>query len=292
MKKKLTTILLVAAFFAGLSLLLYPAVSDWWNSLHQTYAVAGYIEKVADHSAEENQQLREEAEVYNQRLYQSGAGLHNLTEEEEKEYNSLLNITGDGIMGYIDIPKINVQLPIYHGTDEAVLEIAVGHIPGSSLPVGGPNTHTVISGHRGLPSARLFTDIDQLREGDTFTLNILDQTLTYEVDQIRTVLPDELQDLAIEEGKDYCTLVTCTPYGVNTHRLLVRGHRIPNASDNVHIVADAVQISPLMAAPVIAAVIILILLLWFFLSSRSKKNRSGNTPGFTKNHQIQDGEDR
>ncbi len=292
MKKKLTTILLVIAFFAGLSLLLYPAVSDWWNGLHQTYAVAGYVEKVADYSAEENQKLREDAEAYNQRLYQSGEGLHNLTEEEEKEYNSLLNITGDGIMGYIDIPKINVQLPIYHGTDEAVLEIAVGHIPGSSLPVGGPNTHTVISGHRGLPSARLFTDIDQLREGDTFTLNILDQTLTYEVDQIRTVLPDELQDLAIEEGQDYCTLVTCTPYGVNTHRLLVRGHRIPNASDNVHIVADAVQISPLMAAPVIAAVIILILLLWFFLSSRSKKNRSGNTPGFTKNHQIQDGEDR
>jgi sortase A len=291
MKKKLTTILLVAAFFAGLSLLLYPTVSDWWNSLHQTYAVAGYVESVADHSAEENQKLREEAEAYNQRLYQSGEGLHNLTEEEEKEYNSLLNITEDGIMGYVDIPKINVQLPIYHGTDEAVLEVAVGHIPGSSLPVGGPNTHTVISGHRGLPSARLFTDIDQLREGDTFTLNVLDETLTYEVDQIRTVLPDELQDLAIQEGQDYCTLVTCTPYGVNTHRLLVRGHRIANASDDVHIVADAVRISPLMVAPAIAAIILLILMLWLFLSTRSKKNRPESAARFTGEH-VQKGKNR
>ena len=218
--------------------MLYPTISDWWNSLHQTYAVAGYVESVADHSAEENQKLREEAEAYNQRLYQSGEGLHNLTEEEEKEYNSLLNITEDGIMGYVDIPKIHVQLPIYHGTDEAVLEVAVGHIPGSSLPVGGPNTHTVVSGHRGLPSARLFTDIDQLREGDTFTLNVLDETLTYEVDQIRTVLPDELQDLTIQEGQDYCTLVTCTPYAVNTHRLLVHARRTEYKEEMTGIVAE------------------------------------------------------
>lgn len=290
MKKKLPTILLAAALVTGLFLLIYPTASNWWNRLHQTYAVAGYVEQVADLSAEENQKLREEAEAYNQRLFQSGEGVHTLTEEEEKEYNSLLNITEDGIMGYVDIPKINVQLPIYHGTDEAILEVAVGHIPGSSLPVGGPNTHTVISGHRGLPSARLFTDIDQLREGDTFTLNVLDETLTYEVDQIRTVLPDELQDLAIQEGKDYCTLVTCTPYGVNTHRLLVRGHRIPNASDDVRIVADAVQVSPLMVAPVIAAVIVLILMLWLFLGTRSGKHRPKNAPHPIEK-KIQEGKD-
>ena len=274
MKKKSTTILLVIIFLAGLSLLLYPAVSNWWNSLHQTYAVASYVQQVADYSEEKNKKFLEAAEEYNEKLFQNGSMPHDLSEEERKEYNSLLNITGDGMMGYVTIPKIQVDLPIYHGTDEAVLEVGVGHIPGTSLPVGGQNTHTVISGHRGLPSARLFTDIDQLQEGDTFSLNILDQTLTYEVDQIRTVLPDELQDLSIEEGQDYCTLVTCTPYGVNTHRLLVRGHRIPNEADDVRIVADAVKISPLVVAPVIAAVILLILMLWVFLNSRARKRRS------------------
>ena len=274
MKKKLSTALFLLAFLAGLSLLLYPTVSDWWNGLHQTYAVASYIKQVSNHSAEENQKIWDEAEAYNEKLYESGEGIHDLTPEEEKEYDSLLNIGGDGIMGYVTIPKIHVQLPVYHGTDEAVLEIAIGHVTGSSLPVGGPNTHCVISGHRGLPSARLFTDIDQLQEGDTFTLNVLDQTLTYEVDQIRTVLPDELDDLAIQEGQDYFTLVTCTPYGVNTHRLLVRGHRIPNAADNAHVVADAVQVSPLVVAPLIAVVILLILLLWLFLNNRSRKKKA------------------
>ncbi|MGN0362363.1 MAG: class C sortase [Bilifractor sp.] len=284
MKKKYITILLVVAFLAGLSLLLYPAVSDWWNSLHQTYAVASYVEKTSDFSEEQNEQIREAAEAYNEKLFQEGSLPHDLTEEEQKEYDSLLNVTGDGMMGYVTIPKIQVEVPIYHGTDDAVLEIAVGHLPGTSLPVGGLSTHTVISGHRGLPSARLFTDIDQLQEGDTFSLNVLDQTLSYEVDQIRTVLPDELQDLAIQENEDYCTLVTCTPYGVNTHRLLVRGHRIPNAADDVHIVADAVRISPLLTAPVISAVILLILMLWVFLAGRAKRKRPGSGPHISGNH--------
>lgn len=151
-----------------------------------------------------------------------------MTEEERAEYESLLNVSGNGIIGYIEIPMIQCSLPIYHGTEESVLQIAVGHIEGSSLPTGGAGTHCVLSGHRGLPSAKLFTDLDQLAEGDTFILRILDETLTYEVDQIRTVEPYELDDLGIEEGKDYCTLVTCTPYGINTHRLLVRGRRVDN----------------------------------------------------------------
>ena len=273
MKKKLTTILLVAAFFAGLSLLLYPTVSDWWNSLHQTYAVAGYVESVADHSAEENQKLREEAEAYNQRLYQSGEGLHNLTEEEEKEYNSLLNITEDGIMGYVDIPKINVQLPIYHGTDASVLNVAVGHLEGSSLPVGGAGTHCVLSAHRGLPSARLFTDLDKLKLGDTFKITVLNRLITYEIDQILIVNPDAVDALAIEEGADFCTLLTCTPYGINTQRLLVRGRRIENAAEKpaIHVPADMVQIDPLVVTPAVAAPMLLALLVVLLVKYRNRR---------------------
>lgn len=184
----------------------------------------------------------------------------NLTDEERAKYEKTLDVTGTGIMGYVEIPKISVSLPIYHGTDATVLQIAIGHIPGSSLPVGGQGTHCVISGHRGLPSARLFTDIDQLREGDLFMLNVLGKTLTYQVDQIRVVLPDELDDLAIDDGQDYCTLVTCTPYGVNTHRLLVRGHRVPNQGAAVAD-GDMVQVSPAIVAAAITAVVLAVALL-------------------------------
>lgn len=216
----------------GVGLLLYPTVSDWWNSFHQSRAIADYRHQVDDNSQEDNEALWDEAVAYNASLSRDD-GRFVPSPEEEQAYAEVLDVTGTGIMGYVDIPKIGVSLPIYHGIDEAVLQIAIGHIPGSSLPVGGGGTHTVISGHRGLPSARLFTDIDQLELGDRFTLHVLDQALTYEVDQIVTVLPDDIGELAIEDGRDYCTLVTCTPYGVNDHRLLVRGHRVPTEESDI-----------------------------------------------------------
>jgi len=225
---KVTTVILVLIILAGLSLMLYPSFSNWWNQQHQTRAIAGYVKKTKDLSKVQKQKMWDEAVAYNEKLAQDQPSLNNLTKEQTKEYESVLDVTGTGVMGYVTIPKYNIELPIYHGVDEAILQIAIGHIAGSSLPVGGESTHCVISGHTGLPSARLFTDIDKMVEGDHFTLKVLDQVLTYEVDQIKTVLPEELDDVKIEKGKDLCTLVTCTPYGINTHRLLVRGHRVAN----------------------------------------------------------------
>lgn len=195
-----------------------------------------------------------------------------MNEEERAVYENTLNVTADGMMGYVEIPTINCVLPIYHGTDDVVLDSAIGHIEGSSLPVGGESTHCVISGHRGLPSAKLFTNLDKLTEGDTFMLRILDEVLTYEVDQIHIVLPDEVDDLAIIEGKDLCTLVTCTPYGVNSHRLLVRGHRIENLSDEIRITADASQIEPKIVAPFVAIPVLIILLIALFATSKPHKD--------------------
>ncbi len=257
-KKNLVTLLLVLVGLFGVGMIAYPTVSDWWNSFHQSRAVASYAEAVANLDREDYDRIIEQAADYNARLAESGV-LWTMNPEQQEEYDSLLNIGGNGIMGYIDIPKIHITLPIYHGTDEAVLQIAIGHLAGTSLPVGGEGTHCVVSGHRGLPSARLFTDLDKMVEGDTWTVNVLDRTLTYEVDQIRVVLPSDLGDLQIEDGKDYCTLVTCTPYGINTHRLLVRGHRIANAQGDANVVADALQIEPNYVA-VFVAVPILILL--------------------------------
>lgn len=234
MKKRLSTIFLILIFLTGLSLLLYPTVSDYWNSLHQTKAIAQYAEHVADLDDDTYEKLWADARRYNEDLLKKTI-LYEMTDEERERYESLLNVSGDGIIGSIDIPLIGCSLPIYHGTEESVLEIAVGHIENSSLPVGGAGSHCILSGHRALPSAKLFTDLDKLTEGDTFILRVLDETLTYEVDQIRIVEPREISALAIEEGKDYCTLVTCTPYGINTHRLLVRGHRIENAPETVRV---------------------------------------------------------
>lgn len=265
------TIVLFLILLAGVAIMAYPTFSDWWNSFHQARAVAGYIEQVANMDPEDFDRMWEEAEKYNEAL-KHDSNRFSMTEEEKKYYNSVLNVTGTGIMGYIDIPKINISLPVYHGTDEEVLQIAIGHIEGSSLPIGGLGSHCVLSGHRGLPSAKLFSDIDQMVVGDTFLLQILDRTLTYEVDQIRIVLPTELQDLQIEEGKDYCTLVTCTPYGINTHRLLVRGHRIENSgSDDVNVVAEAILMDPVLVAPLVAAPILLVLLIILLLATRRKK---------------------
>ena len=225
MKKHVLTIAVILFLLAGLSLLLYPTLSDQWNSQHQSKAIAGYTEAVATLSDDDYARYWADALAYNQDLPRNQARFFP-TAEELEAYKGLLNISGNDIMGYLEIPRIGCLLPIYHGTDEAVLQIAVGHIVGTSLPVGGKGTHCVLSGHRGLPSAKLFTNLDLLSEGDWFMLHVLNETLVYQVDQILTVLPEEIEALDIDADADYCTLVTCTPYGVNTHRLLVRGHRI------------------------------------------------------------------
>ncbi|MGN0055509.1 MAG: class C sortase [Atopobiaceae bacterium] len=257
----LPEILLTCALLVGVGIMLYPTISDWWNDMHQSQAIATYQKAVEDNSAQKNQQMWDDAVAYNASLPHDNSRF-TLSAEQEQQYDSLLDVTGTGIMGYVEIPKINVELPIYHGTDSSILQVAIGHIPGSSLPVGGEGTHCVISGHRGLPSARLFTDIDQLAEGDLFTLNVLGQTLTYQVDQIRIVLPDQLDDLAIDDGMDLCTLVTCTPYGVNTHRLLVRGHRVANESVAA-IDGDATRVNPVLVAAVLTGVtVVVVLVVW------------------------------
>ena len=272
MRRRLGNILLTLAFVLGIALIAYPSFSDWWNSFHQTRAIAGYTAQVANMDKEEFDRMWAEAEAFNDYLAKK-PGRFNLTDEELATYNSILDVTGTGIMGYIDIPSIKISLPVYHGTDEAILQIAIGHIEGTSFPIGGEGTHSAVSGHRGLPSAKLFTDIDQLQAGDKFLLQILDRTLTYEVDQIRIVLPQELQDLEIDPNQDYCTLITCTPYGVNTHRLLVRGHRVDNDdTDTTRITADAMRFEPVIVAPLVAAPILFILLI-ILLVSTSKWNR-------------------
>ena len=279
MKKKgnhLITILLVLIFLLGLSLLLYPAVSDYWNSKHQTRAIAVYSEEVSGLDENQYQALWEAAAAYNASLLERN-NAYLLTEEQKAAYEQLLNVSGLGIMGYIEIPSIDCSLPIYHGTEESVLQIAIGHLEWTSLPVGGESTHCVLSGHRGLPSAKLFTNLDKLQEGDVFLLRVLDEVLTYEVDQILIVEPQETGALRIVEGEDLCTLVTCTPYGINTHRLLVRGHRIENAPEArlVRVTADAVQIEPLLVAPIVALPMLLLLLILLLLPKRPKNDNGG-----------------
>ena len=265
MKSKKTTLLLLLIFVAGLSLLLYPSVSNYWNSLHSSRAISSYKEAVSklDHSRIDR--LLDEARAYNKKLFDEGYTLV-LPEPRKASYFKLLDVTGTGIMGYIEIKKLGVYLPIYHGTADSVLQSAVGHIEGSFLPVGGVNTHTVLSGHRGLPSAKLFTDLDKLLVGDTFTLDILDEVLTYEVDRILTVLPQELDALDVVPGEDLCTLITCTPYGINSHRLLVRGHRIETTADarTIRVPGDALRVNTavvaaFLAVPVLLALFILVM---------------------------------
>ena len=274
MKKKgnFLNILLVLVFLVGLSLLLYPSVSDYWNSFHQTRAIATYSEEVANLENEQYDEIWEAAQQYNRSLTERG-NAYALSEEQKEAYEELLDVSGLGVMGYIEIPEIDVSLPVYHGTEESVLQIAVGHLDWSSLPVGGESTHCVLSGHRGLPSAKLFTNLDKLTEGDIFLLRVLDEVLTYEVDQTLIVEPQETGALRIEEGKDYCTLVTCTPYGINTHRLLVRGHRIENQANaaSIRVTADAMQIEPVIVAPIVAAPVLLVLLVARLIPKRRKK---------------------
>ncbi|MGN0405785.1 MAG: class C sortase [Bariatricus sp.] len=272
MKKHFSTVILIFVFLIGLSLLLYPSLSNYWNSFHASRAVASYSEEVANLDEEEYRKMLEAAKEYNRTLLGRG-NQYTLSEERKNEYNDLLNVGGTGIMGYIEIESLGVSLPIYHGTDDAVLQIGVGHLDWTSLPVGGEGTHCVISGHRGLPSAKLFTNLDKMSVGDTFVLRVLDEVLTYEVDQILIVEPDDTEALQIEQGKDLCTLVTCTPYGINTHRLLVRGHRVENAiaSRLAHVTSDAVQIEPLIIASIIAVPLLLLLLIKLLIPKRRKK---------------------
>ena len=272
--RSVTTYLLILVLLAGLSLLLYPSFSDYWNSFHQSRAIAGYTEEVSSMDNDVYEDFRSQAQQYNEKLFlrQKTENAFLIPEEQLAEYEQLLDVTGLGIMGYIEIPSIDVSLPIYHGTSDTVLQIAVGHLDWTSLPVGGESTHCVLSGHRGLPSAKLFTNLDKLAVGDTFLMQVLDEVLTYEVDQILIVEPDETQALMIEEGKDYCTLVTCTPYGVNSHRLLVRGHRIETVQEAkaIRIPADAVQIEPLLVAPLLSLPILLILLIGLLIPKPRK----------------------
>ena len=272
MKKDGTTFILILVFLVGLSLLLYPSFSDWWNSMHQSRAVASYVEQVANIDADQYEQLWNQAWEYNASL----VGRTNnfiLSDEQKAEYNQLLDVGGLGIMGYIEIPIIGVTLPIYHGTAESVLQVATGHLEWTSLPVGGESSHCSISGHRGLPSAKLFTDLDRLVVGDLFMFRVLDEVLTYEVDQILIVEPHETDDLLIEPGKDLCTLITCTPYGINSHRLLVRGHRVENQVEShaIRITRDAIQIEPTIVAPIVAMPILLVLLIVLMLPKKQKR---------------------
>ena len=271
MKKHASTILLILVLVIGLSLLLYPTFSDWWNSFHSTRAIASYTEKVSNMDDNKYESLWNEAWEYNRSLLDR-TNMYLQTEQQKEVYPDILNIGDNGIMGYIEIPELKQTLPIYHGTNEGVLQIAVGHLEWTSLPVGGSNSHCVISGHRGLPSAKLFSDLDKVVEGDIFLLRVLDEVLTYEVDQIRIVEPHQVDDLLIQEGEDLVTLVTCTPYGINSHRLLVRGHRIENLETErtVRVTADAIQIEPLIVAPIVAAPMLLALLVALMIPKKRR----------------------
>ena len=274
MKKHLSTIILVLILVIGLSLLLYPTVADWWNSFHASRAIASYDSIVANLSDEDYTSLFEDAQEYNRKLAQLNYPI--MYYDEIEGYNDLLNVTGNGVMGYVEIPRIDVRLPIYHGTSEGVLQIAAGHMEGTSLPTGGESTHCALSAHRGLPSARLFTDLDKLEVGDTFVLNVIDRVLTYEIDQILIVEPTNVEPLYVTEGEDYCTLVTCTPYGINSHRMLVRGTRTDNAVQDkaIRVTADAMQIEPVLVAPFVAAPILLLMLLMLLIPNpKKRKNR-------------------
>ena len=271
MKKNKIGILLVLMLFVGVCGLLYPSVSQYWNSKTQTRAVENYREILDSLQPEDYDAFFEEAENYNAKLNELNFPLtdyHRL-----KGYNDILDLSGTGIMGYISIPKLGVELPLYHGISAEVLNVACGHLEGTSLPVGGENTHCVLSAHRGLPHAKLFTELDKMEVGDTFTITVLNRTVTYQIDQIKVVLPNETNDVQIVAGEDLCTLLTCTPYGINSHRLLVRGTRIENAAPVLHVTSNAYRIDSLVATPVVAAPILLILLIVLMIKYRDKGSK-------------------
>lgn len=274
MKKNNKTIIMILFFFVGLLVLLYPAISDFYNQKHQTKVIVDYESLIEKYTTKDYTQLFEEADKYNKEL--ASLKYPYIYYKELKKYNDILNVNNNGMIGYISIDKIKVELPIYHGTSEQVLSIAVGHLEGSSLPVGGMGNHSVLSAHRGLPSSKLFTDLDKLEIGDTFTVTILDRLITYEIDQIEIVEPNDIKKLEIYPDKDYITLMTCTPYGINTHRLLVRGTRIENIKEKSYITTEAFQVSNLIVTPLVALPIILILLLMIIFKPIEKNYSDEN----------------
>ena len=271
MKKNKVGILLVLMLFIGACGLLYPAVSQYWNTKTQTRVVEDYQAILDSLKQEDYTSFFQEADAYNAVLAELSNPL--LDYRETEGYDEILNVTGNGIMGYIAIQKLGVELPVYHGISDEVLNVACGHLEGTSLPVGGESTHSVLSAHRGLPHARLFTDLDKMELGDTFQITILDRTFTYQVDQIKVVLPNEIDDIRIVDGEDHCTLLTCTPYGINSHRLLVRGTRIENAAPALYVTSDAYRIDSLVATPVVAAPILFILLIVLMVKYRNKRSK-------------------
>lgn len=270
MQTRKATIILLISFFIGLSVLLYPSISSFWNSKTQSEAIVNYEAMLALYKPEDYSAIFEEADEYNAQLAQLESQF--LLYRRLENYNDVLDISGTGMMGYITIPKISQELPVYHGTTEAVLAIAVGHFEGTSLPVGGPTTHSVVSAHRGLPTAVLFTHLDRMEIGDTFYFTILDRTITYEVDQIRIVEPEDMELIRIEEGKDYCTLLTCTPYGINSHRLLVRGHQVDASQKrNIYIANEAYRVDTLIVMPIVALPMIFVFLIYVMVAPVKKE---------------------
>ena len=269
-RSNLTTLLLILVMLIGLGIMAYPTVSDWWNSFHASRAIASYSSQVESVDKEKLDAMIEAAKEYNRSLLHK-ENPYLMSDEDLEEYNSLLDLSGTGIMGYITIKSIGVYIPVYHGVEESVLQIAVGHIDWTSLPVGGESTHTVVSGHRGLPSAKLFTDLDQMTEGDTFTITVLNQMISYEVDQIRIVEPGDISELAIVPGEDYCTLVTCTPYGINTHRLLIRGHRVANEGGELVVPPEAFRIPNYLTIPAVGIPLLFLFLIAMLIYYRRRR---------------------
>ena len=270
MKSRKTTIILLISFFIGLSVLLYPSISSFWNAKTQSKAIVDYESMLSQYKPEDYTAFFDAAHDYNQRLSRLDNPMQNYF--QLNDYNQILNLGETGMIGYVSIPKISQELPVYHGTSNSVLSIAVGHLEGTSLPVGGESTHAVVSAHRGLPTAVLFTHLDRMEFGDTFHFTILDRTITYEVDQIRIVEPNDSSLLQIAPGKDYCTLLTCTPYGINTQRLLVRGHQVDaSQTRNLYVANEAYRIEPLIVMPVVALPIIFVLLIYVMFAPVKKE---------------------
>lgn len=271
MQSRKVTIVLLISFFIGLSVLLYPAISSFWNSKTQSEAIVDYEAILANYKPEDYSALFEAADLYNREIAKLEYPF--MYHGQIPGYWETLNISGTGMMGYVTIKKINQELPVYHGTGDEVLSIAAGHYQGSSLPVGGETTHSVVSAHRGLPTALLFTHLDRMEIGDTFYFTILDRTITYEVDQIRIVEPDDTSLIEIEEGKDYCTLLTCTPYGINTQRLLIRGHQIDaNQKQHIYIANEAYRVDSLIVMPIVALPIIAVLMVYVMFAPVKKES--------------------
>lgn len=278
MQSRKSTIILLVSFFIGLSVLLYPSISSYWNAKTQSEAIVDYEAMLAAYKPEDYTEIFEEADKYNQALAKLSLPLRNYTTLEEM-YWKTLDVSGTGMMGYLTISKISQELPVYHGTSDGVLSTAVGHFQGTSLPVGGKSTHSVVSAHRGLPTAVLFTHLDRMEVGDTFHFTILDRTITYEVDQIRIVEPDDVSLIQIENGKDYCTLLTCTPYGINTQRLLVRGHQVDaSQKHSIYVANEAYRVEPLIVMPIVALPIIFVLLLYVMVVPVKKESLGEDIP--------------